>query len=287
MTVTARAYAKINLLLNVTGKEEGGMHTVQNVMQSVSLGDIVSVKFLDDGGIRATSNLTELGGKQDITYKAAKLYAEQAHIELNADIDVKKNIPVAAGLGGGSADAAAVLMILEKQFGALGSEKLRGLAAELGADVPFFLDGGALLCTHYGEKTEHIGCMPPCSIVIAKTGEKPSTGMMYSLIDGIELPPFNPSAYDIVDAIEEGTVSDIAEKCGNVFEYVWHDSAMEDVKKTMRRTGALTVHLSGSGPCVFGIYDSPVKATACLKALRNSSVASWICEPIKKAVFLD
>lgn len=279
--LTAKVYAKVNLFLDVTGKDPNGYHTVDNVMQSVTLCDTVSVAPCSCGGIQVESSSSLLGGENDIVYIAAKSYAQAANLDLNLKIKVKKEIPIKAGLGGGSADAAAVLCCLEKMFSALGEQKLLDIAAKIGADVPFFISGGTAVCSHYGEIITPTYSCPDCFFVIAKAGEKPSTAQMYKKIDELNLKTNKKDIKDLLSSLKGGDLTAVCDNMMNIFEYVWDDDKTAGVFSVIKSSGALTVHLSGSGPCVFGVFDRKDFADICLDKLKRLNIDCWLCESQK------
>lgn len=277
--ITAKAYAKVNLFLNITGRDENGYHTVENVMQTVSLHDLVSVEFSESGGIVVESDDSALGGENDITYKAALGYQEAAGFPIHAKITVKKHIPVAAGLGGGSSDAAAVLAVLEDEYKALGNERLLSLSEKLGADVPFFLVGGTALCSHYGEKIERINDCPECYILIAKWGKKPSTAEMYKRLD--EAGNFSGGSLEgLVAAIDKKDLAAVSSAVYNSFERVNTQKEVTELIEIMKEEGALSAHLSGSGPSVFGIFMDKEKAENCEKLLKQKNIFASLAKTV-------
>ena len=277
--ITAKAYAKVNLFLNITGRDENGYHTVENVMQTVSLHDLVSVEFSESGGIVVESDDTALGGEKDITYKAALGYQEAAGFPIHAKITVEKHIPVAAGLGGGSSDAAAVLAVLEDKYKALGRERLLSISEKLGADVPFFLVGGTALCSHYGEKIERINDCPECYILIAKWGKKPSTAEMYKRLD--EAGNFSGGSLEgLVAAIDKKDLAAMSHAVYNSFERVNSQNEVTELIEIMKEEGALSAHLSGSGPSVFGIFMDKEKAENCEKLLKQKNIFASLTKTV-------
>ncbi len=283
MKLTAKANAKINLTLDILGKRQDGYHLVDMIMQSVSLYDTVSVEDTDNG-ITVVSDNAVLGGENDICYIAAKMFFEESGVCGGAKITVSKNIPLAAGLGGGSADAAAVLLMLNKLFGApLDKAVLHKLAVRLGADVPFFLDGGTVRVGGIGEIFVPLADMPKCFIVIAKNGEKGSTRQMYEIIDSkpIISRPDNEKA---VEAIQNGDLDMLAKNMCNVFSCAWQHNVVEDI---MASNNALAVSLSGSGPSFFGVYKNSADAAAAVEELKGKGIAAFLAEPVEKAIEIE
>ena len=268
------ANAKINLLLDVTGRDENGYHTVNNIMQTVSLQDTVNLSC-DCDGIKVAYDDGYPITDKDICLKAAKEYEKLASKKINADIFINKVIPTAAGLGGNSSAAAGVLALLNKKYGYLTKEQLLEIAASLGADVPFFLIGGTALCEHYGEIITSISKMPQMYVVIAKKGNKGTTAEMYQKID-------SSGAYKNADlekmlwAIETQDLQNILPLMQNVFEDVASKESLE-LKKIIADCGADVAMLSGSGPAVFGLFCEEKVAEECCKKLCDMGVSAYLC----------
>ena len=185
MAIKLKANAKINLSLYIKGKREDGYHYIDTVMQSVNLFDTLKLKKADKITLKCSKR--ELSGEDNLGYKAAELFFGETKISGGASIYIKKRIPEAAGLGGGSADAAAVLLGLNKLYNSgLSNEKMEEMAASLGADVPFFIKGGTQRSTGIGEVLEALKPFKSGYFVLAKCGTKPSTGEMYRLLDSKE-----------------------------------------------------------------------------------------------------
>ena len=283
MIVTAKAGAKINLTLDIVGIREDGYHLVDMIMQSVSLFDTISVETTENG-ITVNSSDISLGGKEDICYKAAYVFYEKSGICGGANITVKKSIPLAAGLGGGSADAAAVLMALNKCYDyPLSVAELEKIAITLGADVPFFLYGGTISVTGIGEIFEKLPDMPQCFIVIAKNAVKPSTKEMYRIIDSSVIydRPDNSAAKK---AISDGDLHALSNNIKNVFSVAWKQNDLVDI---LSSNNALAVSLSGSGPSYFGIYENENDAKAVVKELAKNGIPGFLTVPTNSSIFFD
>lgn len=272
-----KAFAKINLTLDIVGKRNDGYHYVDMIMQTVSLYDEITVNLNSTGAVSVTSTDSSLGGENDITYKAARLFFDAVdNSNVGADISVIKHIPAAAGLGGGSSDAAAVICALNKLCSdPLDYYKISALCLKLGADVPYFVKGGTVRVTGIGEKFEPLCDMPNCSIIIAKKDEKPSTAYMYGVIDNsvISDRPCNCSA---VKALNDGNLTALCKQVKNVFSTVWTDKQISDI---LRECGADAVSVSGSGPSVFGIFAYSRNANSALKQLKDRGITAFIAEP--------
>ena len=284
MNLTAKANAKINLTLDIVGKREDGYHLVDMIMQTVSLYDTVRVTKTDSG-IRVLSSDNTLGGQEDITYKAAKLFFEKTGIIGGVEIKVDKNIPVAAGLGGGSTDAAAVLLLLNRLYeNPLDIKTLEEIAIKLGADVPFFLYGGTIAVSGIGEIFEKLPDMPKCHLVIAKKGVKPSTKEMYEVIDNTDVSSFRPNNIAAKKAIENANLNILCENINNVFSAAWET---DEIALIMKECGALAVSLSGSGPSYFGIFDNENHAKTAAECLNNLKIAAFYAVPTEKGSVIE
>ena len=245
-----KANAKINLTLDIVGKRQDGYHLIDSVMQSVSLCDIVDVKKGDNISVKCGDS--NIDGKSNIAYKAAEKFFEFTDISSGAEITIEKNIPLSSGMGGGSADAAAVIVALDKIYNTnLSSDKLYKIALSVGADVPFCINGGTARVRGIGENVEQLPNMCDCGIVLIKEGEKLSTADMYRKIDA--KPYMSPCTDKMIKGIENGDLKLIAENLSNTFLSVCDISV---IKNDMLTTNQLAVSLSGSGPTVFAIYPN-------------------------------
>lgn len=281
MKLTAKANAKINLTLDIVGVREDGYHLVDMIMQSVSLYDTVTVEK-KESGITVNSSDNTLGGEDDITYKAAKLFFESSSVSGGANISILKNIPVAAGLGGGSSNAAAVLLLLNKIYGnPLSNEHIEKISVKLGADVPFFLYGGTISVTGIGEIFEKLSNMPKCYLVIAKKGIKPSTKKMYEIIDSTEVSSFRPDNKGAKKAIADNDLKGLCSNIKNVFSAAWEPDIITDI---LSENNALAVSLSGSGPSYFGIFTSRTDAENSVEMLKGHGIIAHLAEPTASAI---
>ena len=273
MLASAKAYAKINLYLSVKGKRSDGYHELDTVMQSISLYDEVSIE-LTEGEIAVTCDRGELAGEDNIAYKACRDFIASADIKIGARIHINKNIPVAAGLGGGSADAAAVLLLLNRMTGKpLSETKLSNIAAGLGADVPFFLVGGTAVAKGLGEIITPINT-PTLHYVLVKECKKQSTGKMYALLDTLNSPAKTECA-DIVEAIKQEDVSSIAKGVYNSFEACWDMNNMLSPFKGYNFNAAF---LSGSGPTVCALFADKSSAEGCAEELRGKGYNAFYAQ---------
>lgn len=270
MTLTARAYAKINLFLDVTGKRSDGYHNLSTIMQSVGIYDEITLTTVKDG-ITVMCDKEELSGEDNIVYKACKAFFGILGCSFGVLININKNIPVAAGLGGGSADAAAVLLLLNKMCKSpFTVDQLMPVAASLGADVPFFLIGGTAMAEGIGDILTR---KPSCEFnyVIVKKGEKQSTAKMYSLLDKAEYEK-NGNINSLLLALKSGDINGISNNIFNAFENCWD---MKNLKAPFAQFSPSAVFLSGSGPAVCALFDDSSAAIDCEKALKTAGINAF------------
>lgn len=278
-SIKLKARAKINLGLDVLGKREDGYHEVRMVMQTIGIYDRIIIKKTNEPGIRIVTNLSFLPvNENNLVYKAAKLLMDEFGITEGVNIDLKKFIPVAAGMAGGSSDAASVLYGVNRMFKlGLTVEELMERGVTIGADVPYCIMRGTALAEGIGEKLSKLPPMPKCHIVIAKPPINVSTKLVYENLDmkGVDR---HPEIDRIIRAIEEDDIYAVAENIGNVLENVTIPlyPVIEKIKNDMKANGALNAMMSGSGPTVFGIFDDLNKAEKCIRYLKKQDDAKQI-----------
>ena len=246
----ARSYAKINLTLDVTGKRDDGYHEVEMIMQTLSLFDLV-IADKTRGGIHLSTNLHYLpSNEKNIAYKAARLFFDETGIRGGVKLRIHKNIPVSAGLAGGSGNAAAVLVLLNSE------KELCSLGAKLGADVPYCITGGTQLSSGIGDVLSPLPPMPKLNILLVKPFINVSTAEVYKEIDSAVITR-RPDTAAMTAAIERGDARAVAGNLCNVMEYVTERQypVISDIKSKMKADGALGALMSGSGPSVFGIFE--------------------------------
>ena len=266
--LTVKSNAKINLALSVYGINSDGYHNISSVMQTVSLFDTVTVQ--EHEFISVTSDGAPCG-EENICFAAAKAFSRFG----GARIHIEKRIPLAAGLGGGSSNAAAVLLALNRIYGKpFSNEKIEKIALTLGADVPLFLKGGTLLVDGIGEKVEPVKTLD-CALVIIKDGIKSSTGEMYKKLDKSGLTDRRGDVEKLIKNIEENNLLSIGKALFNDFERVCR---CDEIKEELLSQGAVGACLSGSGPSVFGIFENVEKAESAAKALRNKYKNVFACQ---------
>lgn len=289
MKVKVRANAKINLALNVIGKRDNGYHLIDTVMQSVSLSDTVSVSE-DPGGEGITVICSQEGVPLDnsnITAKAAFAFFEAAGMECPPLlIKIKKRIPLGAGLAGGSADGAAVLTALEEiyRLGFTG-EKLRQIAENVGADIPFCVTGGTMLARGTGTILSPLENIPEHShILIVKPEFSVSTSAAYSALDSVQIKN-RPKIEEMCQNLSAQDLTAIGEGLCNVFEEALPEknrAIVDEIKHIMLEYGALGSAMSGSGSSVFGIFDDKYDSQKCFDTLKKDFDDVYLCMPEKQ-----
>lgn len=277
--IKLRARAKINLGLDVVGKREDGYHEVRMIMQTIRLYDQITITKRVQPGIFVKTNLVYLPSNEDnLVYQAAKILADEFGIRKGIFIDLKKIIPVAAGMAGGSADAAAVLVGMNKMFQlGLSRRQLMERAVTLGADVPYCIMRGTALAEGIGEKLTRLPAMPACQIVIAKPGIHVSTKFVYRnlcLHQGIQHPDIDAQ----IRALKAGDLKGLAENMGNVLEDVTIPvyPVIGRIKEFMMECGAVGAMMSGSGPTVFGLFADKAQAKKTYDKLRKGSLVKQV-----------
>lgn len=258
-TVEEKAYAKLNISLDVGKCREDGYHEMTMVMQSISLADTVTVTLNDTGKLRAKTSLPFIpGDERNLAVKAALCYLAAIGQEgQGALIEIQKNVPVGAGMGGGSSDAAAVLRALNRLFGhALTTAELEALSCKVGSDVAFCVAGGTALATGRGEKLEPLPPLPDCAFVVCKPSFSVSTPELFRKLDQLPLRR-HPDTAGLLTAIREGQLNQVCRRMYNVFEDV-DDRRMRtvaDIKSRLLDAGALGAVMTGTGSAVFGVFS--------------------------------
>ncbi len=266
ITLKEKAYAKLNISLDAAERRADGYHDMTMVMQTVSLCDDVCIDFNDTDRVQAKSNLHFVpGDERNLAVRAALQYLRAAGKEgQGLTVTLDKRVPVGAGMGGGSSDAAAVLRALNRHYGCLTPAELETLSASVGSDVPFCVRGGTALATGRGEKLETLPDMPDCEFLICKPDFSVSTPELFRKLDqtGIRC---HPDTAGIVEALRDGGLDRICRRMYNVFEDVDDRRlrAVKEIKGRLLDCGALGSIMTGTGSAVFGVYRRgtiPVKA---------------------------
>ena len=275
--ITIAAHAKLNLYLDIVGTREDGYHLLETVLQSVDLCDIVEVATAREGISVSCSNPEIPTGEKNICHKAAKRFAERVGVNFGAEIHIEKRIPDGAGLGGGSADAAAVLYALNELNGLpMRSDELVQLAAEIGADVPFCLAGGLAVCRGIGELIEPLKPLPERFYLIVKPNFCCPTQEAYKLYDKSPV-----SAKNGLEAFCNAG-SRYPEQLYNVFEEIYGNVEIPSIKTKLRETGALGSLLTGSGSAVFGVYETALQAASAARAFPEMFTA--VARPVSSGL---
>ncbi|MCI8881891.1 MAG: 4-(cytidine 5'-diphospho)-2-C-methyl-D-erythritol kinase [Lachnospiraceae bacterium] len=274
-----KALAKINLGLDVLRRREDGYHEVKMVMQTISLFDKITIRKTKKPGIRVKTNLFYLPeNENNLVYQAAKLLMDEFHMEGGVAIDLQKFIPVAAGMAGGSSDAAAVLYGMNRMFQLrLSKEGLMQRGVKIGADVPYCVMRGTALAEGIGEQLSVLPPMPKCKVLVAKPPISVSTKFVYEnlKLDGSTV---HPDMDALAEKIHAGDLQGIADHMGNVLESVTIPNfpVIAQIKEEMIHAGALNSMMSGSGPTVFGLFQSEKLAQQAYRKLREGELARQV-----------
>ncbi len=267
-----KARAKVNLGLDVLRKREDGYHEVRMIMQTIQLYDKLKITRIREPQIQVRTNLHFLPTNEDnLAYRAAKLLLDEFHAKDGVQIELNKYIPVAAGLAGGSSDAAAVLVGVNRIFGFhLSQRELMERAARLGADVPYCVMRGTALAEGIGEKLTPLPPMPDCAILVAKPKIFVSTKHVYENLKADQISQ-HPDIDGQIEALRKGDLKALAERMGNVLETVTIPEypIIGQIKESMKKCGALNAMMSGSGPTVFGLFTDREKAREAYDALKQ------------------
>jgi 4-diphosphocytidyl-2-C-methyl-D-erythritol kinase len=288
MKETSLAYAKINISLDIVAKMADGFHDLKMVMQTVNLSDEITIKCekrtTQNNEITVDAGLPYLpGNERNIAVKAAVAFFSHTGITgYNTDIRIKKNIPVCAGLGGGSADAACVLRILDRMFETgLGREALEKLGGTIGSDVPFCIDGGTKLVQGRGDILTDLPQIPKCGIVICKPSFSCSTPELFGYVK-CEKIRARPDTDGLIQALRDEDPGGVARRMYNVFEDIMPRGKpdINEIKGVLLDNGALGAVMTGSGPAVFGLFDNGSNAKAAYKQLKSDYKDCFLTETV-------
>ena len=278
-TLALRALAKINLGLDVLGRRENGYHDVRMIMQTIYLYDNVTLEKTEEEGISLTTNLFYLPeNKNNIAYQAADMLMREFHLPGGIRIHLDKHIPVSAGLAGGSSNAAAVLVGMNIMYDlGLSQKDLMERGVALGADVPYCVMRGTVLAEGIGEILTPVDPLPKCHILIAKPGISVSTKAVYEKLDSGEIKA-HPDIDAIIDGLRAQDIRKVAASMGNVLEQVTVEAypVIEAIKDAMKEQGALNAMMSGSGPTVFGIFETKSDAKRAREAILRRKLARQV-----------
>ena len=277
--ISLKALAKINLGLDVVRRREDGYHEVRMIMQTIQLYDRLDIKRTQEPGIQIQTNLSFLPvNENNLIYKAAKLLMDEFSITDGVSVKLDKRIPVAAGMAGGSTDAAAMLIGVNRLFSlGLTKRQLMERGVQIGADVPYCIMRGTALAEGIGEALSPLPPMVKCPVLIAKPSISVSTKFVYQNLK-LDDTTFHPDIDRLIDDIKAKNLHDIAAHMGNVLETVTIPNypVIDEIKKHMLSNGALGAMMSGSGPTVFGLFDNEDTAKKAYKAMRSSHLARQV-----------
>ena len=266
-----KAYAKVNITLDVVGKREDGYHLLKMIMQNIDIYDVITIEKIKSG-IEITCNKPYVPtDERNLAYKAAKLFMEEYNINSGVEINIKKNIPVCAGLAGGSTDGAAVLKVLNKIFNVDASEEeLMKLGLRLGADVPYCIKGGTALCKGIGEDVTELPSFKDKILVLVKPPFGVSTKGVYQEFN-LSRVRSHPNTELLINAIKDDDLKLVCNNMRNLLENVTlkKHKVLINIKEEMKGFGAVGSMMSGSGPTVFAFFDDMLKAQKCFEKMKN------------------
>lgn len=277
--ISLKALAKINLGLDVVRRREDGYHEVRMIMQTIQLYDRLDIKRTHEPGIQIQTNLSFLPvNENNLIYKAARLLMDEFSITDGVSVKLDKRIPVAAGMAGGSTDAAAMLIGVNRLFSlGLTKRQLMERGVQIGADVPYCIMRGTALAEGIGEALSPLPPMVKCPVLIAKPSISVSTKFVYQNLK-LDDTTIHPDIDRLIDDIKAKNLHDIAAHMGNVLETVTIPNypVIDEIKKHMLSNGAVGALMSGSGPTVFGLFDDEDTAKKAYKAMRSSHLARQV-----------
>ena len=277
--ISLKALAKINLGLDVVRRREDGYHEVRMIMQTIQLYDRLDIKRTHEPGIQIQTNLSFLPvNENNLIYKAAKLLMDEFSITDGVSVKLDKRIPVAAGMAGGSTDAAAMLIGVNRLFSlGLTKRELMERGVQIGADVPYCIMRGTALAEGIGEALSPLPPMVKCPVLIAKPSISVPTKFVYQNLK-LDDTTIHPDIDRLIDDIKAKNLHDIAAHMGNVLETVTIPNypVIDEIKKHMLSNGAVGAMMSGSGPTVFGLFDDEDTAKKAYKAMRSSHLARQV-----------
>lgn len=278
-TIIKKAYAKVNLGLDVIRRRGDGYHEVRMIMQTVDICDVLTFTRQERPGIVVTTDKEELpGDESNLIYKAARLVTETYSVREGIKIELQKRIPMAAGMAGGSTDAAAVFHGMNEMFGlGMDEDEMCALGVKIGADIPYCIKGGTALAEGIGEILTKLPDAPACVVLVAKPDIDVSTKYVYGNLHAESL-EYHPDIDGMRAAIEEGDLRGMAERMGNVLETVTVNAypVIREIKEVMKKSGAWNALMSGSGPTVFGIFGEEEKARKAYNEITQANLAGQL-----------
>ncbi len=286
MGISLKAYAKLNLGLDVIGKRQDGYHLLETIMQSIDLYDIVRVCRTKKSGIDVECRGLSIPNQKNIAYKAATVFFNEIGYKSSygVRIKIKKNIPSQAGMGGGSSDAAATIIALNKLFKTkLSQKELCAIGEKVGADVPFCICGGTMLVRGIGEVLTRLDDCPKLYFVVAKGSDGVSTKEAYEAVDSAQ----NRNelrTQKVIELISESRLNELKGMLVNTFEECTYIKDVFDIKQIMLENGACEAAMTGSGSAVFGIFKNKKSAIQCKKTLKAKYPFACVSKPASLGV---
>ncbi len=287
MKLTLKANSKINLLLDITGIKKNGYHKLFTIMQSISLGDIITVEKIPGEEITVSCDTEGVPtDKSNIVYKCTEKFFDYAEIKVNRGIHIhiEKYTPFCAGMGGGSADGAAVLVALNKIFNTNYSEKtLCRIGVKVGADIPFCIVGGTALALDTGAVVAPLPDLDNYHIVVVKPNDGVSTKEAYAAVDSLENIK-HPKNQEMLEYFADSNFQEGLKLCNNVFEQALEVAGRVDIKDIFNKNGAVASCMTGSGSAVYGIFEKKEAAEKSTEQLKNKFKNIYLCTPVKNGV---
>ena len=282
-----KAPAKINLTLDILGRRPDGYHELRMVMQAVSLHDTLTVEETGCGFNLLADGFTIPDGKKSMEQQAAEAFFDAIGQPMPPlSVYLKKVTPAYAGLGGGSADVAALLRCLRRRYAPdMTVEQLRSIGLTVGSDIPFCISGGTALAEGRGEKLTSLPGLPECWIVLCKPDFGIPTSTLFALADGAHLSR-RPDTDGMIQALQTGSLDGVASRLSNVFEELLPEEYREvfQIRKQLLEAGAMNAAMSGSGPTVYGVFREEAKAKAAADVLKQRYVQTCLAEPVGNLV---
>ncbi len=279
MQVTVHAPAKINLTLDVVGVRADGYHLLESVMQSVDCCDTLTATATDGEVTLEVLGASPCPVEKNTAYRAAQVFLRETGVSGGVAMTLHKRIPQQAGMGGGSADAAAALIALDKLYDTqLTTDELCAMGLQVGADVPFCVLGGTAMVTGIGEGLESLPSLPDCHIVIAQPADGVSTAAAYAALDRAPIAN-HPDHPTMLAALRRGDLGGVCSGVFNVFEPATALDGVTAIRRRMAAFSPLASQMTGSGSAVFAIFDDAVRAQACADALAGEFPVAFVCRP--------
>lgn len=277
--ISLKALAKINLGLDVVRRRDDGYHEVRMIMQTINLFDRLEIKKIKESAIKIHTNLFFLPvNENNLVYKAAKLLIDEFGIQEGVSVELTKKIPVAAGMAGGSTDAAAMLFGMNRLFGlGLSKKQLMERGVKIGADVPYCIMRGTALAEGIGDKLSPLPEMVKCPVLIAKPQISVSTKFVYQNLK-LDDKTVHPDIDRLIEDIRNKDLKAVSDHMGNVLESVTIPNypVISQIKEQMMDSGAVGSMMSGSGPTVFGLFDDSRTAQLAFGKIKRSGLAKQV-----------